>query len=172
MRVYTIHEMADPPADRIDRAEALRFVREGFSWSAAIFAPLWMLVKGLWLALVLYIAVTVLLSVGITAAGLSSEMASVLFLALHVLIGFEADTIQRWTLARNGWQTVGAITGRDALDCERRFFDVWLPEQPMLRPETLSSSHFLGNGDSAAGIRRSGGRPGPWRSAFSSLRRR
>lgn len=172
MRVYTVHEMPDPPADRVDRAEALRFVREGFSWSAALFSPLWMLVKGLWLALVIYLVAAFLLSVGARSVGLSQEMTAVMFLGLHILIGFEADTIERWTLARRGWQMVATITGQDAVDCERRFFDAWLPLQPMLRPETLSSSHFLGSGEMAASVRGPARRPGPWRSAFSSLRRR
>ncbi len=172
MRVYTVHERSDPPADRYDRAEALRFVREGFSWPAALFAPLWMIVRGLWLALLLYIVLVALLSFGMRAIGVGDEIATLVFIGLNVLIGFEADTIERWTLARKGWQTVATITGQDAVDCERRFFDAWLPSQPMLRPETLSSSHFLGTGDAAVSVRGPVGRPGPWRSAFSSLRRR
>jgi len=172
LRVYTVHEMPEPSADRYDRAEALRFVREGFSWPAALFGPLWMAAKGLWLALVIYLVAAFLLSIAMTAGGFSSQMATVVFIALSVLVGFEADTIERWTLARRGWQTVGTISGRDTADCERRFFDDWLPSQPMLRPETLSSSHFLGTGDVAVSVRGPAGRPGPWRSAFPSLFRR
>ena len=167
MRVYTVHEPADPPADRIDRAEALRFVREGFTWSAALFAPLWMIVRGLWLALIIYLVGVAAVGLLASAIGLSDEMRAVMFLALHVLIGFEADQIERWTLARNGWQMIGSITGQDALDCERRFLDAWLPDQPMLRPETLSASHFTGSGNAALGVRGA-----PRGSGFSSLFRR
>jgi hypothetical protein len=167
LRVYTVHEPADPPADRVDRAEALRFVREGFSWAAALFAPLWMIVRGLWLALVIYVIGVVALSALASATGLSDEIRAVIFLALHVLIGFEADQIERWTLARNGWQMIGSITGENAVDCERRFLDAWLPREPMLRPETLSGSHFTGSGNAALGVR-----GGPRRSHFSSLFRR
>ena len=167
MRVYTVHEPADPPADRIDRAEALRFVREGFSWTAALFAPFWMIARGLWLALIIYLVGMVALGLLVSAIGLSEEIRAVLFVALHVLIGFEADQIERWTLVRNGWQMIGSITGESALDCERRFLDAWLPDQPMLRPETLSASHFTGSGDAALGVRGA-----PRRSGFPSLFRR
>ena len=167
MRVYTVHEPADPPADRIDRAEALRFVREGFSWAAALFAPLWMIVRGLWLALIVYLVGVVALGLLAVAVGMSDEIRTVVFLALHVLIGFEADQIERWSLARKGWQMIGSVTGQNAVDCERRFMNEWLPGQPMLRPETLSASHFTGSGDAALGVRGA-----PRRSGFSSLFRR
>ena len=55
MRTYTIHERPDPPADRVDRAESLVFVKDGFSWVAALFAPLWLLVHRLWWPLLGYI---------------------------------------------------------------------------------------------------------------------
>lgn len=164
MRVYTVHEPADPPADRIDRAEALRFVREGFSWMAFLFAPLWMIVRGLWLALLVYIVGIVALGLLARALGLSDEIRTVLFLAVHVLIGFEADQIERWTLRRRGWTMIGSITGENALDCERRFLDAWLPDQPMLRPETLSASHFIGSGNAATGVRGA-----PRRSGIASM---
>lgn len=164
MRVYTVHEPADPPADRIDRAEALRFVREGFSWMAFLFAPLWMIVRGLWLALLVYIVGIVGLGLLARTLGLGDEIRTVLFLAMHVLIGFEADQIERWTLGRRGWTMIGSITGENALDCERRFLDAWLPDQPMLRPETLSASHFTGSGNAATGVR-----GGPRRSGIASL---
>ena len=51
-------------------------------------------------------------------------------LALSLLIGFEAGTLRRWSLDRRGWSTLGAVSGRNAEDCERRFFDMWLPTQP------------------------------------------
>ncbi len=169
MRVYTVHEAKDPPSDRVERAEALRFVRDGFSWAAAIFAPLWLLMRGFWLALLAYIVVIAALAFGLRALGVSDEVSSLVFLALHILIGFEADTIERWTLRRRGWEMIGTVAGRDVVECERRFFDSWLPDQPMLRPETLSVSQITGSGEASmplGGIGRDTGRVGGWRSAF------
>ena len=46
MLTFTVHEPPNPPADRIDRAESLVFIKDGFSWIAALFAPLWLLATG------------------------------------------------------------------------------------------------------------------------------
>ncbi|MBN9261132.1 MAG: DUF2628 domain-containing protein [Hyphomicrobium sp.] len=172
MRVYTVHESKDPPSDRLDRAEALRFVREGFSWTAAIFAPLWLLVRGFWLALLVYVVVAVVLTFGVQALGLGDEIQSLLMIALHVLVGFEADTIERWTLKRQGWEMIGTVSGRDVVECERRFFDSWLPDQPLLRPETLSVSQITGSGEASMPLGGMRGDRGGWRSAFPFSARR
>ena len=58
--------------------------------------------------------------------------------ALHLLIGFEADTLRRWGLERRGWHTVGTVSGKTAAECERRFFDAWLPAQPILAASAQS----------------------------------
>ena len=55
MLTFTVHEPPNPPADRIERADKLVFVKDGFSWMAALFAPLWMLVHRLWWALLGYV---------------------------------------------------------------------------------------------------------------------
>lgn len=169
MRVYTVHESKDPPSDREDRAEALRFVRDGFSWPAALFTPLWLLMRGFWLALIIYLIVAVALGLALQMLGVDDEIQFLIMLGLHVLIGFEADTIERWTLKRRGWEQIATVSGRDVIECERRFFDAWLPDQPMLRPETLSVSQITGSGDASmplAGFRRDTGRVGGWRSTF------
>lgn len=171
MRVYTVHESANPPADRLDRAEGLRFVRDGFTWSAALFGGLWLLWRGFWLALILYILVVVAFAFGGKALGIGDEAALLVLIGLNLLLGFEADTIERWSLKRRGWQMIGSVSGRDIGECERRFFDAWLHEQPMLRPETLSVSEITGSGVASArlggsGAQRSDKRSGGWRSGF------
>lgn len=167
MRVYTVHETANPPADRLDRAEGLRFVRDGFTWSAALLGALWLIWRGFWLALIGYLLVVTVVSFGGKALGLSDQSVMLALIGVNLLLGFEADTIERWTLGRRGWQMVGSVSGRDIGECERRFFDAWLPDQPMFRPETLSVSEITGSGTpstrlAGSTVQRSGG----WRSAF------
>ena len=44
---------------------------------------------------------------------------------LSLLIGFEAATLRRFTLARRRWTNVGIVVGDDLESAERRFYDVW-----------------------------------------------
>jgi Protein of unknown function (DUF2628) len=126
---YTVHEPSDPPPDRIDRAERLVFVKDGFSWMAALFTPIWLIVHRLWWPLLGYaILAGVVLRLG---ASLDSNWAGLVLVALHVLVGLEADTLRRWQLERRDWRIVGSVSGRNAEECERRFFEMWLPTQPV-----------------------------------------
>src|SRR5581483_7531236 len=121
MTAYTVYEPPDPPADRLDRAESLEFVKEGFSWAAALLTPFWLAANRMWLVLAGYLGGMVILQ------------------AVHVLIGFEADSLKRWTLERNGWRMVGSAVGRNWAECERRFFEAWLPGEPYIKAEALSA---------------------------------
>ncbi len=171
---YTVYEQPNAPADRLDRAQALEFVREGFRWTAALVTPLWLIAKRLWLVLVFYLAALGLLQAAAWSLELDQRSMSYVVIALHLIIGFEADTLQRWTLERRGWTLVGSVNGRNAEDCERRFFEAWLPGQPFVHPSALSQSRlsaqadpvpFSGKAaDADQGASSAGGR---WRSAFA-----
>ncbi len=151
MTTYTVHESPDPAADRIDRAESLVFIKDGFSWLAALFAPLWLIVHRLWWPLLGYVLISGAFQLMTHVAGFDQRWMGLAGLALNLLVGFEADTLRRWGLERRGWHTVGTVTGRNASECERRFFDGWLPAQPILASGARSRS---GN---AGGWRRLGG---------------
>ena len=129
MQTYTVHERPNPPTNRVKRAERLVFVREGFSWKAALFAPLWMLVHRMWLVLLLYIVAVVALDLALMAADVSPQWIGLLTIAVHAVIGFEAGSLRRWTLDRRGWKMLGAVTGRSEPECERRFFQAWLGDK-------------------------------------------
>ena len=148
MQTFIVYEPPEAAADRLDRAESLVFVKEGFSWVASAFAPLWLLANRLWLVGLGYLAAVGLIWAGISAFGLSPRALSYALGALNLIVGLEADSLKRWTLERSGWQMAGAVNGRNAEECERRFFDDWLPRQPMIRPETLSGPGALGAGGS------------------------
>jgi hypothetical protein len=129
--VYTVHEPPDPPADRFDRAEALVFVRDGFSWGVALIAPFWLAIRGEWLVLAIYIAAALALAGLLTLAGAQPEWVSLASVALNIFFGFEAGEIRRWLLTRRGWHEIATVGGRNRDECERRFFEAWLKgEQP------------------------------------------
>lgn len=134
MIVYTVHEPPNPPADRIDRAEKLEFVRDGFQPLAAAIPPLWMAMNQLWMVLLHYLLVSMGASLVLGMLGVAPTLIALINLAANVIIGFEADRLRRWTLTRRGWSEIGTVTGKNLAECERRFFDGWLIQQPMLRP--------------------------------------
>jgi len=42
-----------------------------------------------------------------------------------LLMGFEAASLQRWTLSRRNWRQLDTVVGDDEESAERRFFDRW-----------------------------------------------
>jgi len=147
MKSFTVYEPPGGPADRLDRAEAMVFVKEGFSWSAAFLTPFWLPMNGLWIELLVYLAVIGGTEAVLKAFSVNQGIISTLLLALHIVIGFEADTLRRWKLARSGWRMVGSVTGPRLVDCERRFFEAWLPQQPLVTPDGLTTSRFAAHSD-------------------------
>jgi hypothetical protein len=130
MVTFTVHEPPNPPADRIERAAGMTFVRDGFSWSAALFTPVWMLVYRLWWPLLGYLATMTVIELIRERVVLHPGWLSLATLALSLIIGLEAGTLRRWSLDRSGWTTLGAVSGKTAEDCERRFFNGWLSTHP------------------------------------------
>ncbi len=136
MIVFTVHEPPNPPTDRIDRAEKLEFVRDGFTPLAAAIPPLWLALNKLWVALLIYALVATAISLVLKSVGVDPSLITLINLAANIVIGFEADSIKRWTLGRRGWDEVGTVTGKNRAECERRFFEGWLVQQPLLRAST------------------------------------
>lgn len=128
---YSVHEGPDPAVDRIDRAERLAFVKDGFIKSAAIFPPFWLAARGIWLGVAVYAGAAIAIF-GIAWVLLLPSIVTLLaFLALHLFFAGEADEMLRAHLTFRGWTTIGQVTGASQLDCERRFFDNWLPTMPL-----------------------------------------
>jgi hypothetical protein len=126
MAAYTLHldreaHAGDPRA--LDRALVLK---DGFSWGAFFFTPLWFFAHRLWLSGLLVLAVIVALVVGayLAGAGLGAIwMAMVLF---SLLVGWEASSLRRWTLARRGRPTVDVLSAGSVEEAETKAFERWL----------------------------------------------
>jgi len=133
MTVYTVHEPPAPPADRIDRAEAMVFLKETFNWPAFLLGPIWLLANRLWLPLVGYLAAAVAIGALLESLDAEPTWNLVASLALNAIVAYEAHALRVAKLTSGGWTMAGTVVGRSIADCERRFFDHWLPSQPVLR---------------------------------------
>jgi hypothetical protein len=133
---YTVHEPPISDADRVDRAVELAFVKDGFSWLTAIFPPLGFLAHGLWLMAIAYFAGIGLLSYVLAQAKVDPDWIGLIILMINIYLGFEISTLRRWMLDQKGWRMLGVVNGRSITECERRFFESWLPDQPVIQSDT------------------------------------
>jgi hypothetical protein len=148
MKVYTVHERGAPadqqqhgtdtlrlgqtPADRVDRAEQLIFIGDGFSWLTAELPPLMLIAHQLWTGLAIYAAALAAVIALLWSAGAAPGWIVLAVLALHVIFGFEFNELRRSALDAKGWSNIGTVTGKSRDECERRFLDSWLPHQPLI----------------------------------------
>ena len=128
MAVFTVHEPPLRPADAMPDPERALFVRDGFSFPAFLFGPLWMLWHRMWLVLAAYLVLAgALLAVLVAVRASPSAILAAGFL-IALLVGLEASTLRRVTLRRGRWKEVGLVGGYDREVAERRFFATWRPE--------------------------------------------
>jgi Protein of unknown function (DUF2628) len=145
MAVYTVHQ---PPLKKYEAApdpERFAFVRDGFSFWAFVFGPLWMLRHRMWLVLVGYVAIVSAMEIAFRLVGAPGGSRTFAALMLALLIGMEAGTLRRFTLGRRRWRNVGTVVGSDREVVERRFFDSWVRGEtlaPVVAQATVRPSAF------------------------------
>ncbi len=97
--MYTAHTRPERPPV---------LVREGFSWGALAFGPLWLLAQQAWIPAAVYVAVVVAaVAVAPPAVGAAIGWALVL---LSGLLGWD---LVRWSLDRRGYTLAGAVAAPD-----------------------------------------------------------
>jgi hypothetical protein len=167
MPVYTVHAPILAGAD-VRATDRFTFVRDGFHFWAFVLGPIWLASHRLWLALIGWIVVIAAIDFAMTALGLGTMAALSANLLLALLLGFEAASLQRWTLSRRNWRQLDIVVADDEESAERRFFDRWtakarglsndqsaidrggppptrdIPGQPFSRPPPLPQSEIIG----------------------------
>jgi hypothetical protein len=113
---YVRHGGLDPDRDVV-------LVKEGFSWPAFVFGPLWALARRLWLAA----AVFALILVGsemMMRAFVRDEIAmTALTLILSAVFGWVGNDLRRRKLERRGFVFRGVVAGGDIDAALARFLD-------------------------------------------------
>ncbi len=125
MPVYSVHEPPRRSSDSLAHTSRFVFVRDGFHWTAFLFAPFWMLRHRLWLELVFLIIIVTGLFVGLKRFGGGEGFGLLSALLVQLFVGMEASSLRRWKLARRGYRNLGIVIGDDRETAERRFFDSW-----------------------------------------------
>ncbi len=133
MTVFTVHEPPHPPVDRIDRAEALVFLKDGFTFGAFFLGPVWLLANRLWLALAGYLGIVALAALALKGLDASPGWHGLLVLGLNAIVAWEAHALKVAKLDGEGWTLLGSVSGTGLRECERRFFEHWLASQPARR---------------------------------------
>jgi hypothetical protein len=100
LRFWTAH---------VREGDAPLLVREGFSWGALIFGPIWLLAHRAWVPAVLAIAASV--AIGALPAG---EVRTALAIAYPLLLGFSGNDMWRFSLERRGYRLAHVVAARNA----------------------------------------------------------
>lgn len=96
-------------------------IKEGFSWAAFLFGPLWALWHGMWrTAIGLVIMSGAVSGIG-RVAGLAEAGDLALSAGLQVAMGLWANDWRRYVLSRRDILERGAIAARRMSDAEKRY---------------------------------------------------
>jgi hypothetical protein len=142
MTTFTLHLPRDARPGDPSALDESELVKDAFSWGAFFFTFLWFFFHRLWLA-GFAVLLVVLAFGGIMAVLHVHPLAgTVAQLLLQSLIGLEANSLRRWTLARRGRPVVDAVTAADRDEAEAKAFARWLDAKPtpLPRPAPILST--------------------------------
>ena len=116
MAIYRVFERPGRSAN-----EAV-FIREGFSWAAAIFLVFWALWNRMWIVAAVLLACFAAVSVlgGYIAAG--DDNLTIINAAIGLILGLEAEHLRGWSLRRAGYRETGLVQGNGIDEAELKFF--------------------------------------------------
>lgn len=143
MTTYTVHAPPVSATGGMSEAERMIFVKDGFCWAACLIPVVWMLYRRMWVVLCLY----ALFAVAIELAGrfLGVPAATALGLLGALYLGFEGNTLRRWSLARRRFSERGVVEGGSREEAEIRFFHrstVPTPPQARAVPAPVATPRF------------------------------
>jgi hypothetical protein len=133
MKTYTLHLPADAHPGDAEALEGAVLVKDGFVWPAFLFTALWFFFKRLWLAGLLVLLAVMGLSAATFALGVAPGAAFMAELLLALLIGLEASSLQRRTLARRGKPAAVIVTAGSRDEAETKACAAWLEGQGAAR---------------------------------------
>jgi hypothetical protein len=108
-----------------DLPDRVRFEKQGFSWSALLFGPVWLLARGLWRAFVGWFAFAALILLAARYDVISAGAAVLLIVLLQIYLGFAGRAEAAAAFERAGWRLDDIAVGADRASAERSYFIRW-----------------------------------------------
>ncbi len=102
--------------------ERIVFLRDGFSTSAFLFGPVWLLWKRAWLPAATVVALMSLLPLLAKLPGAFPILSAFLGLALAIWLGFEGRQILGWSLKRRGYVESDVVIAENEDEAEEVYF--------------------------------------------------
>ncbi|MGO4387729.1 DUF2628 domain-containing protein [Microvirga sp. 2YAF29] len=140
MTTFTLHLPRDAwPGDptALDEAE---LVKDAFSWGAFFFTFLWFFFHRLWLAGLGVLVLVFAFGMALELLDVHPVAGTIAALLLQILIGLEANSLRRWTLARRGFPIADVVTAADRDEAEAKSFARWLEQRPATARPPVSTS--------------------------------
>ena len=128
MAIYTVH---CPPVSKAttsedtSRIEKIIFLRDGFSFPAFCFGPLWLLWKGAWAMATLWVIVAGFCGYASLKLGVPTEGVLLLSFVFAAWFGFEATHLYALLLERRGYIARDLVIGDNEEEAEEVFFSRW-----------------------------------------------
>jgi hypothetical protein len=107
-------------------------VKEGFSWGALIFGPLWLAVHRAWIAAAISLAAYVLI-----VAAAPRPAAVILVAGLALGLGLTGNDLRRWSLAHRGYLLVHVLAAGSPDEAFTRLLTYRPDLSARLRPEPV-----------------------------------
>jgi len=117
MTIYSVHVLDTGLKPR------LTFVKDGFSWPAAVFGFMWALVIGAWDVALVVLGVQIAAAALVTMLIIDPAAQAVVQLGVLVVIGLVANELRRWSLDRRGLFEDAVVSAPDKEAAERRYLD-------------------------------------------------
>jgi hypothetical protein len=102
MRIYTLHEPTDPSLEVVP-------VKEGFSWLAFLFSPVWAIWHRLWVWAIGFLAINTIVGWAMANVGLSAYSQGVVYVALALAVGWTANDLRRYNLMKRGFDETAVL---------------------------------------------------------------
>jgi len=136
MKLYAIHA----PLVAQAAPEKVRAATTGFSLMGFVFGPLWLLVRGLWPPLVVYLAAWAAVAAAVRFGGLAPGAALALHALGHLYIGLEGRAMR----ARRRLPLADVIYAGSALEAEKVYLERLFGQAPARVPGAAGPNEIIG----------------------------